>query len=312
MDIQTLAQRLHKNLAAVIRGKDDVIDKVILCTLCGGHILLEDLPGTGKTTMIKALAQSLDMQFTRVQFTPDLLPTDLTGVHIYDQKNQTFVFRPGPVFTNILLGDEINRATPRTQSSLLECMEERQVTVDGETRQLAAPFLVAATQNPVEIQGTFPLPEAQLDRFFMRLAVGYPDEESERDMLTGRTERDPLTELSAVATAADLLDAQEQVRGVHIADNVKDYIVAIASATRTDEKIRMGVSPRGSLAVMRAAQGHAGMAGRDFVLPDDVKAVCPDVLCHRILCKAAAHAQAEAAARVMEQILNRVPAPEIR
>ena len=308
--LDTIADRLLENMRTVIVGKDDVLRKVICCVLCDGHLLLEDLPGTGKTTLVKALARSLDCAFRRVQFTPDLLPSDLTGIHFFDRKANEFIFRLGPLFTNILLGDEINRATPRTQSSLLECMEERQVTVDGEARPLTAPFLVIATQNPVEIQGTFPLPEAQLDRFLMRLSMGYPDKAFEVTMLDEKRAADPMDRLEPVLTRDELVRAQAAVRQVRVSDPVRAYLVDIAHATRTDPRIRMGVSPRGTLALMRAAQGNAAMAGRDYVLPDDVKSVCIDVLAHRIICRGRSLTQnAETAATVLGHILAEVRVP---
>lgn len=310
LQIRPLAERLQRNMESVIQGKSDVIAKVILTVLCEGHILLEDLPGTGKTTLAMALAKSIDCRFHRVQFTPDLLPSDLTGINFFDQKTSDFTFRPGPVFTNILLGDEINRATPRTQSSLLECMEERQVSVDGVTYSLEKPFFVIATQNPVEIQGTFPLPEAQLDRFFMRLSMGYPAPEFEKAMLSARLEGDPAGALNAVVRREELVEAQRAVRTVRVGGAVRDYLIELVTATRSHPAIRMGVSPRGTLALQRAAQAHAAVAGRDFVLPDDVKAVCADVLAHRILCKGRSLTQgAEPATAVLSQILaeTRVP-----
>ena len=310
LQIRPLAERLQRNMESVIQGKSDVIAKVILTVLCEGHILLEDLPGTGKTTLAKALAKSIDCRFHRVQFTPDLLPSDLTGINFFDQKTSDFTVRPGPVFTNILLGDEINRATPRTQSSLLECMEERQVSVDGVTYSLEKPFFVIATQNPVEIQGTFPLPEAQLDRFFMRLSMGYPAPEFEKAMLSARLEGDPAGALNAVVRREELVEAQQAVRTVRVGGAVRDYLIELVTATRSHPAIRMGVSPRGTLALQRAAQAHAAVAGRDFVLPDDVKAVCADVLAHRILCKGRSLTQgAEPATAVLSQILaeTRVP-----
>jgi len=312
MNAQTFAEKLLSNVKSVIRGKDDVAEKCLICVLCGGHILLEDVPGTGKTTLAKALAKSMDLPFARIQFTPDLLPSDVTGVNIFDQKSGEFMFRAGPVFTGILLADEINRATPRTQSGLLECMEEKRVSVDGETRLLPDPFLVVATQNPVEIQGTFPLPEAQLDRFFMRLSMGYPDRESEREMLSGRMKTDPLAGLTAVANREDVLSAQASVREVHMEDAVKDYILQIVAATRSHDRIRLGVSPRGSIALMRASQARAAVSGRDYVIPEDVKAVAGDVLCHRLSCKGSAHSQQQAAQTVIGQILASVQAPAIR
>ncbi len=309
--LQSAADRLIASVGQVIKGKDDVIRKTAVCLFCGGHILLEDVPGTGKTTLAKALSRSIDgMAFTRVQFTPDLLPGDLTGGNIYNQKTQEFIFRPGPVFTNILLADEINRATPRTQSSLLECMEEGQVTVDGETRRLEQPFFVVATQNPVEIQGTFPLPEAQLDRFFMRLVMGYPQKESERQMLNAFVRENPLDSLEPVMSREELLEGRRQVREIRAGEAVQDYILAIVEATRSHEKIRLGVSPRGSLALLRAAQAWAGISGRDYVIPDDVKAVCCDVLSHRLLCRGSHLSQGPQFAReVLTELLHQVPVP---
>ena len=309
--LQSAADRLIASVGQVIKGKDDVIRKTAVCLFCGGHILLEDVPGTGKTTLAKALSRSIDgMAFTRVQFTPDLLPGDLTGGNIYNQKTQEFTFRPGPVFTNMLLADEINRATPRTQSSLLECMEEGQVTVDGETRRLEQLFFVVATQNPVEIQGTFPLPEAQLDRFFMRLAMGYPQKESERQMLNAFVRENPLDSLEPVMSREELLEGRRQVREIRAGEAVQDYILAIVEATRSHEKIRLGVSPRGSLALLRASQAWAGISGRDYVIPDDVKAVCCDVLSHRLLCRGSHLSQGPQFAReVLTELLHQVPVP---
>ena len=308
--IQALTDKLNANVASVIKGKEEVIEKVTACVLCAGHILLEDLPGTGKTTLAKSFAKSMGCSFRRVQFTPDLLPSELTGINVYNQKTEEFAFRPGAVFTNILLADEINRATPRTQSCLLECMEERQVSVDGVTYPLEEPFLVIATQNPIEVQGTFPLPEAQLDRFFMRLKMGYPGKEGEKDMMGEFAQASPLDALQSVTGKEEILQAQQQVRAVKVGDAVKDYILALVRATREDEKIRLGVSPRGTLALLRASQGWAGMHGRDYVLPDDVKAVCLDVLTHRIICKGANVMQGSSAARErMEHILATTPVP---
>lgn len=305
-----LSRKLQENIAKVIVGKDEVIRKVVVSVFCGGHILLEDLPGTGKTTLAKALAKSICCEFKRVQFTPDLLPSDLTGINFYNQKSEEFVFRPGAIFTNILLADEINRATPRTQSSLLECMEERQASVDGVTYAMPAPFFVIATQNPIEIQGTFPLPEAQLDRFFMRLNVGYPGRESERDMLSNFMQANPLDSLPGVAEKEEILQAQAQVRTVRVSSAVKDYMLAIVEETRRRDKIRLGVSPRGSLALMRGAQAWAALEGREYVTPDDVKAVCVDILAHRVLCKGNHISQSAAAsAAVLQQILIETPVP---
>lgn len=310
IQIKELYLTLKNNIGKVIVGKDDVIEKIIISCFCAGHILLEDVPGTGKTTLAKALAKSIDSEFKRVQFTPDLLPSDVTGINFYNQKLEEFVFKKGPIFTNLLLADEINRATPRTQSSLLECMEEKQATIDGMTYQMAQPFLVIATQNPIEIQGTFPLPEAQLDRFFMKLSVGYPSSEHEREMLSNFVTVSPLEDLKSVATKEDILSAQEQVKAIMVNDVVKDYILSIVEATRQNEKIRLGASPRGTLALMRAAQGVAGINGRDYVIPDDVKAICADVLSHRIICKGCNMSQSSAVAKEeISAILAEVPVP---
>lgn len=312
MEITEFSQKLKDNIKTVIKGKDEIIDKVIICLLSSGHILLEDVPGTGKTTLIKALSKSMSLDFSRVQFTPDLLPSDLTGIHFFDQKQQEFIFRPGPVFTDILLADEINRATPRTQSSLLECMEEKQVTADGETMPLSKAFFVAATQNPIEIQGTFPLPEAQLDRFFMRLSMGYPDKESELQMLVSQEISHPIDELSAVVSKEELFLVREKVRIVTVSAEIKNYILEIVESTRKDSKIRLGVSPRGALALMRASQAQAAILGRSYVIPDDVKKICCDVLAHRIIIKAANHMQSSGAAEAVRAILAQVPVPAVK
>lgn len=308
--LRGLTAALKENIGRVILGKEEQIEKVLLCLYAGGHILLEDIPGTGKTTLAKALARSLDCPFKRIQFTPDLLPSELTGINYYNQKEQAFQFRPGAIFTSILLADEINRATPHTQSSLLECMEERQCSVDGVTYPMARPFLVIATQNPVEIQGTFPLPEAQLDRFFMKLSLGYPDMEQERDMLAAYRETSPLETLSAVCSKEEILEAQKQVSQIRVSQPVSGYMVSLANATRRHEKIRLGLSPRGALALMRASQAKAAVQGRDYVLPDDVKAVFLDVAAHRIICHGYQMGQTDAAAReILSQILEQTPAP---
>lgn len=309
-EIKKLADTLKANISRVLVGREDTIDMVLVSLFCGGHVLLEDVPGVGKTMLAKCLAKSLRCDFKRVQFTPDLLPSDLTGINYFDQKQGTFVFRPGPIFTNIVLADEINRATPRTQSSLLECMEEGQVTVDGETRQLDKPFFVIATQNPVETRGTFPLPEAQLDRFFMRLQMGYPSLEEGREILRRFRGKDPSTMLETVAADEAVMQAQASVSEVKVSDALEEYIVEIIEATRHDEKISLGVSPRGSIALMKAAQVNAVFEGRDFVMPDDVKKVAVPVLAHRLIVKGhAISGGSENAENAVREILKKVTVP---
>jgi MoxR-like ATPase len=309
MDIQESARKITENVAKAIVGKDEVIELCLVALLCEGHILLEDVPGIGKTTLAKAIARSLGCRFKRIQFTPDLLPGDVTGILYFNQKTQEFEFRPGPIMAQVVLADEINRATPRTQSSLLEAMQERQVTVDVETMRLPRPFLVLATQNPIELEGTFPLPEAQVDRFLMRIALGYPDEEEENTILLRYEREDPLEMLEPVAQAEDLLAMQEQVRAVLVEESVREYVVKVVRATREHQGVELGVSPRGTLALYRAAQALAAVRGRNFVIPDDVKYLAPSVLTHRIIISPQTRLRGRRPEEVMMEIVNTVPVP---
>ncbi|CAM3261179.1 MoxR family ATPase [Paenibacillus lupini] len=306
--INQLAEKLNTNIGRVIVGKDNVTELLFIALITSGHVLLEDVPGTGKTLLAKSLAQSLKLQFRRVQFTPDLLPSDLSGIQYYNQKDGGFEFRPGPLFTNLLLADEINRATPRTQSSLLECMEERQISVDGETKRLDKPFMVIATQNPVEHQGTFPLPEAQLDRFLFKIQMGYPTTEEALQILKRFNNADPLGQLEPVATAADIAEAQRRYAEVRVSDEVLQYLLQLIERTRSREDVNIGVSPRGSQALLRASQVHAILRGRDYVTPDDVKAMAKPVLAHRLSLKGMhrSHKQAEV---IIEDIIRQTAVP---
>jgi MoxR-like ATPase len=309
-NIMEFSDKVRGNISKVIVGKEDVIDLVLVTLLCAGHVLLEDVPGLGKTVLAKTLSKSVNCDFRRIQFTPDLLPSDLTGLSVFNQKEAEFNFRKGPLFTNIVLADEINRATPRTQSALLECMEERQITVEGETRKLDAPFFVIATQNPLETQGTFPLPEAQMDRFFMRLSLGYPDKEQGLAILNRFESDEPLESLEHVTTAEELLEAQAALNDVLVSDDIKEYIIDIVEATRTSSRLSLGLSPRGSLALMRASRAHAALKGRDFVTPEDVKAVAVSVSAHRIMLKGHAMSSGTTGSiQAMGEILASVKAP---
>lgn len=307
--VMRLAARVRDNIGLVIVGKQDVVDLALVGLLGEGHILLEDVPGIGKTTLAKALARSIGCSFRRIQFTPDLLPSDVTGINYYDQKRGEFEYRPGPIHANIVLADEVNRATPRTQSSLLEAMEERQVTVDGETRALPRPFLVLATQNPIELEGTFPLPEAQLDRFMLRLSIGYPSEDEEAAIAGSFETRNPLTDLQAVVSAEEVVAAQEECRSVHIADVVRRYMVQVVRATREHPDVRFGASPRATLALTRACQALAAISERDFVLPDDVKRLAPVALAHRLVLKPQALLKGRTSEDVVREVLNSTPVP---
>jgi len=308
-DIQSTAAKIRDNVGKVIVGKGDVVDLALVALLCEGHILFEDVPGIGKTTLAKALARSLDCMFRRIQFTPDLLPSDVTGLAVYNQKTQEFEFRAGPLMTQILLADEINRATPRTQSALLEAMQERQITVDGATRVLPRPFLVLATQNPIELEGTFPLPEAQVDRFFMKLELGYPSEEEENTILL-RFERDePLEHLQPVVNTETILEMQRVVRTVRVEASVRDYVIAIVRATRAHTSVELGASPRGSLYLYHAAQALSALRGRDFVLPDDIKYLTPFVLTHRLIISAQTRLRGRDAKQIVKEVVESVPVP---
>jgi len=292
-------------------GKADVSVLLLVALLTEGHVLLEDVPGIGKTTLAKALARSLSCSFARLQFTPDLLPSDVTGLNIYNQKEQTFEFRPGPVFSQLLLGDEINRATPRTQSALLEAMQERQVTVDGQTYPLPRPFLVIATQNPIELEGTFPLPEAQLDRFLLQVPRGYPTEEEEEQILLRYEREDPLTDLRPVATVEEVQALQQRAREIHVSVDVRRYIVKVARATREHASVDLGVSPRGTLALYRASQALAALRGRDYVIPSDVQRLCPALLTHRVHISPQVRLRGRTPAQVVQEIIDAVPVPVV-
>ena len=305
--VATLAQRLQDNVSRVIIGKAHEIKLVLTAMLSGGHVLLEDVPGTGKTTLAKSLAKSLTCAFARVQFTPDLLPADVTGMRVYNQHSGEFSFIKGPAFTNILLADEINRATPRTQSALLECMEEKQITEGGVTYSLAAPFLVIATQNPIETQGTFPLPEAQLDRFLMKLSLGYPQGDEAVALMQRFIAAQPLAELSPVAKAEEIVSAAEACKAVRVDVDVMKYMAALVEAARDTEKVRLGPSPRALLALMRACQVWAAIHGRAYVIPDDVKALAVPVLAHRIVLRGVSYQTSPD--KFMLELLNKVEAP---
>lgn len=307
MELKEYGQRLKENCGKVIIGKEEAIEKVIVSFLCGGHILLEDLPGTGKTMLLRSFAKSLGGSFKRIQFTPDLLPSDLTGIHIYDKKSEEFRFRPGPLFANLVLADEINRATPRTQSALLEAMAEKQVTVDGETYPMEDIFLIMASQNPLESHGTFPLPEAQLDRFFMRLSLGYMEHEEELRVLLGRDSSEILEGLTSVVTPEDTLAAQKAVGEVEITRDLADYILSLAKATRRDSRIRVGVSTRGALALFRAAKALAGLRGRSYALPEDVRELAVCTLSHRLTL--AGNPKPGAAEALIAELCEKLPVP---
>ncbi len=307
--IQSQIQKILQNIQKVIIGKDDVIQRVLAAVLCEGHILLEDVPGTGKTTLARALAASLGCSFHRIQFTPDLLPSDITGLSWFNQKQQEFEFRPGPVMSHVILADEINRATPRTQSALLEAMQERQVTADGVTRLLPRPFIVLATQNPVELEGTFPLPEAQIDRFIMRVEIGYPTQVEENAILERYRMDDPLPELQSVTNPEEITRLQLARRQIKVEDSIRDYIVRIARATRENSDVQLGASPRATMALYQASQAWAGIQGRSYVLPDDVKLMTPHVFGHRLMIAPQAQLRGRDPRELVEDIVTSVAVP---
>jgi MoxR-like ATPase len=304
-----LCDDLIENVSRVIVGKRECLEFLLVGLLADGHVLLEDIPGLGKTLIAKSLARSIGASFKRVQFTPDLLPADITGFNIYNQQSGQFVFQPGPVMANVLLADEINRTIPRTQSSLLESMEERQVTVDGSTFSLPRPFFVVATQNPIELEGTFPLPEAQLDRFLLRIRLGYPGRDEETAILRRFQEKDPFQELTAMATTEAVCELQEARKRIHVSDQVREYITTIVAATRNDVRLRLGASPRGSLGLMRAGQALAALRGRDFVLPDDVKSLADAVLAHRLILKEEERLRGTTQEAIVDEIVSCTPVP---
>jgi MoxR-like ATPase len=308
-DVQEIAKRIVDNIEHVMVGKRTPVQLTVLGLLCQGHMLIEDVPGVGKTVLARAVSRSVGCQFQRIQFTPDMLPTDVTGVSVYNQKTQEFEFRPGPIHAQIVLADEINRATPKTQSALLEAMEERQVTVDGQTHVLSPPFMVLATQNPIEYEGTFPLPEAQLDRFLLRIELGYPDKEGEIEILDRQQFVHPIEKLEQIVSVEELLEAQEAIKEIYIDPLVKEYIVEIVRRTRIHPDVYLGASSRGALAIYRLCQARASMFGRDYVLPDDVKALAEGALSHRIIVGPAARIKDVEPATIVEDILENVPVP---
>ncbi len=308
-DVTELSKRIIDNVDRVIVGKRTVTEMVLVALLCEGHVLVEDVPGVGKTTLARSVARSIGGKFRRLQFTPDLLPSDVGGIVFFNQKTGDFELRPGPIFSNVLLADEINRATPRTQSALLEAMEERTVTIEGDTLPLPRPFLVLATENPVELEGTFPLPEAQLDRFFLRLEIGYPEAEEELQLLARFQTANPLEDLEPVTTPEELMAAVQSCRKIFVDDDLRAYIIDVARATRSHDTIRLGVSPRGTFALFRASQALAAVRGRGYVIPDDVKAVTRSVLAHRIMLSPEARLRGRHAGQIIDEIVAGMSVP---
>ncbi len=305
----SLAQKIVANLRRVIHAPDETLEFSVLCLLSEGHLIIEDFPGVGKTTLAKSIARSVDCSFSRLQFTPDLLPSDVTGVNVFNQRSNEFEFRPGPVFANILLVDEINRASPKTQAALLECMQERQVTIDGVSYQLAPPFMVMATQNPIEYEGTYPLPEAELDRFTMRIAICYPPLADEARMLSENAAETPLDALECVASAQEVLGAIESAHGVFVEESLNRYVVAVLRHTRSDSRLFLGASPRAGLALLRVAKARALVSGRDFIEPDDIKTVAPTVLAHRLILSPEARSSGLEAEELVRDVIERTPVP---
>jgi MoxR-like ATPase len=308
-DVQDFSERVISNIEKVILGKRETLELAVISLLCQGHLLIEDVPGVGKTMLARSLARSLGCSFSRIQFTPDMLPSDVTGVSIFNQVTREFEFRPGPILAQVVLADEINRATPKTQAALLEAMEEHQVTVDGITHILPRPFMVLATQNPIEYEGTFPLPEAQVDRFLMRIRLGYPLIEDEIRVMDGQQYRHPLTELEQVVSAEELSKMQEAVKEVYISPTIKRYIVDLTHQTRQHNEVYLGASPRGSLALYHTGQARAAMQGRDYVLPDDIKILAVPTLAHRVILGAGARLRDLSSQQIVEEILNSIPVP---
>jgi MoxR-like ATPase len=311
-DVQAIAEKIIENVEKVIVGKHQALELIAIALLCEGHVLIEDVPGTGKTVLAKSVSKSLGCKFRRIQFTPDMLPSDVTGVSVFNQKTREFEFRPGPVMAQIVLTDEINRATPKTQSALLEAMEERQITVDGVTYPMEQPFLVLATQNPIEYEGTFPLPEAQLDRFMMRISLGYPSSDDEVTMLENQQHTHPVTRIDQVVSGEELVQAQQGIKDVHINDLVKEYIVKLVNASRKHPDVYLGSSPRGSIALYKTGQAHAAIQGRDYVIPDDIKALAMVTLAHRLIISPSARIKNVDPRAVVQEILDSTPVPGAR